>query len=340
MMESVDLMFDDSDDEYLTFFFCSKFPSSVRRIWVLARTPHCNPRIWVVLVLRRQDYPFLSCVVTLLSLTKSHVTNRSLSEDGIAIHCHATQLLIGPSDFAHISLTQGRIERDRLDHIESVWTLGPHEDDSQYLWLPTTYVGTGTFSGKTRFLPIHSCVAPFVTVLSRPPKSRITCRAQEQRPCRLHALPDVTARDATSTSKKEIRTSTFSSALKRLSSRHDYEQFSQFSWILEDIRSDQRWYASVLAIFTLCREDGFHEVDFWSRVVRHTASFWGFCSCAVNFFEYVRLFFILKSKASTYWFQWCLIWTIAIFRYAEYVNWFIQLLNVTPHLSDCSICLD
>ena len=118
-------------------------------------------------------------------------------------------------------------------------------------------------------------------------------------------FPTFTARDATSTSKKEIRTSTFSSALKRLSSRHDYEQFSQFSSILEDIRSDQRWYASVLAIFTLCREDGFHEVDFWSRVVRHTASLWWFCSCAVNFFEYVRLLFILKSKALTYWFQWC-----------------------------------
>ena len=108
------------------------------------------------------------------------------------------------------------------------------------------------------------------------------------------------------------------------------------------IWSDQRWYASVLAIFTLCREDRCHEVDFWSRAVRHTAFLLEIVACAVEWFsfEYVWLFFILKSKALTCWFQWFLNWTIVIFRCVEYVNWFMQMLNVAPHLSDCSICHD
>ena len=107
------------------------------------------------------------------------------------------------------------------------------------------------------------------------------------------------------------------------------------------IWSDQRWHVSVLAIFTLCRKDGYHLIDFWSWVVRHTAFFLEIVGCAVErFFEYVWLFFNLVSKVLRCWFQWFFIWTIVIFRCAEYVNWFIQLLNVIPYLSDCSICHD
>ena len=117
-----------------------------------------NALIWAVLVLRRQGHAFLSCAacrVTPRSCTSVHLTVRAVlgRKKGLNKPVSTTSDPLGPWVFMMITL--GICDG----------TAGLQEEKDSCL------------------CPTHSCAQPPVTVPSRPPKSRIACRAKEQRPC-------------------------------------------------------------------------------------------------------------------------------------------------------------
>ena len=145
------MMFGDSG-EHVTFF--SMFPISVPSLVLSTR----NALIWAVLVLRRQGRVFLSCTacrVTPRSCTSVHLTVCAvlLRKGGLNKPVSTTSDPLGPWVFMMMT----------LGICDGAAGLQEEQDSC--------------------FCVIHSCAQPPVTVPSRPPKSRIVCRAKEQRPC-------------------------------------------------------------------------------------------------------------------------------------------------------------